>query len=165
MQKKQTWIDYYNMEAHPEGGYFHQVLKSDETFKRENQSPTALYTTIYFLLTDSNPSRFHRLTSDEIWYYHYGNPLTVHMITPEGEYQKVYLGTDIEKGQVLQAVVPKNTFFGSTVEEKDGYSLVGCMVSPGFKFEDFELFERQVLLEQYPKHTEIITRLTTEKNN
>lgn len=160
MKTKQTWIDYYNMEAHPEGGYFHQVLKSEETIDRKNQLPRALYTSIYFLLTDSNPSRFHRLTADEVWYYHYGNPLTIHMITSEGEYQQVALGTDVEKGEVLQTVVPKDTIFGSTVEEKDGYSLVGCMVSPGFEFEDFELFERSTLLKQYPQYEAIISRLT-----
>lgn len=160
MKTKQTWINHFNMEAHPEGGYFYQVLKSNETIQLDNQQPRALFTSIYFLLTHSNPSRFHRLTADEIWYYHYGSPLVVHVITPEGDYNQISLGTDIESGQVLQAVVPKGSIFGSTVDEADSYSLVSCMVSPGFEFEDFELFNRSDLLEQYPEHEEIIIRLT-----
>lgn len=32
--------------------------------------------------------------------------------------------------------------FGSAMEE-EGFSLVGCMVSPCFKYEEFELFERK----------------------
>ena len=162
MKDKLIWIDHYNMAGHEEGGFFYQVLKYDQTIQLEGQQPRALYTSIYFLLTSNNPSRFHRLTADEVWYYHYGSPLTVHMITPEGDYQQVTLGTDVEKGQVLQAVVPKNTIFGSSVEEDDSYALVSCMVSPGFEYDDFELFKRSDLLEAYPDYSDIIHRLTLE---
>ncbi|MFW3364248.1 cupin domain-containing protein [Aerococcus urinaeequi] len=160
MKDKSIWIDHYKMAGHEEGGFFYQVLKSDQTIQLEGQKPCALYTSIYFLLTSNNPSRFHRLTADEVWYYHYGSPLTVHMITAEGDYQQVTLGTDVEQGQVLQAVVPKGTIFGSTVEDADSYSLVSCMVSPGFEYDDFELFKRADLLNQYPAYADIIHRLT-----
>ena len=82
------------------------------------------------------------------------------MITAEGDYQQVTLGTDVEQGQVLQAVVPKGTIFGSTVEDSDSYSLVSCMVSPGFEYDDFELFKRADLPNQYPDYADIIHRLT-----
>lgn len=160
MKDKSIWIDHYKMAGHEEGGFFYQVLKSDQTIQLEGQKPRALYTSIYFLLTSNNPSRFHRLTADEVWYYHYGSPLTVHMITAEGDYQQVTLGTDVEQGQVLQAVVPKGTIFGSTVEDSDSYSLVSCMVSPGFEYDDFELFKRADLLNQYPDYADIIHCLT-----
>lgn len=160
MKDKSIWIDHYKMAGHEEGGFFYQVLKSDQTIQLEGQKPRALYTSIYFLLTSNNPSRFHRLTADEVWYYHYGSPLTVHMITAEGDYQQVTLGTDVEQGQVLQVVVPKGTIFGSTVEDADSYSLVSCMVSPGFEYDDFELFKRADLLNQYPDYADIIHRLT-----
>jgi len=160
MKDKSIWIDHYKMAGHEEGGFFYQVLKSDQTIQLEGQKPRALYTSIYFLLTSNNPSRFHRLTADEVWYYHYGSPLTVHMFTAEGDYQQVTLGTDVEQGKVLQAVVPKGTIFGSTVEDSDSYSLVSCMVSPGFEYDDFELFKRADLLNQYPDYADIIHCLT-----
>lgn len=160
MKDKSIWIDHYKMAGHEEGGFFYQVLKSDRTTQLKCQKPRALYTSIYFLLTSNNPSRFHRLTADEVWYYHYGSPLTVHMITPEGDYKEVTLGIDVENGQVLQAVVPKNTIFGSSVEADDSYALVSCMVSPGFEYDDFELFKRSDLLKQYPDYADIIHRLT-----
>lgn len=160
MKDKSIWIDHYKMAGHEEGGFFYQVLKSDQTIQLEGQKPRALYTSIYFLLTSNNPSRFHRLTADEVWYYHYGSPLTVHMITAEGDYQQVTLGTDIERGQVLQAVVPKGTIFGSSVDADDSYAIVSCMVSPGFEYDDFELFKRSDLLKQYPDYADIIYRLT-----
>lgn len=156
----EKWIDYYQLEPHPEGGFFNQVEKPKDMLDEGNGKFRARYTSIYFLLTHDNPSRFHRLTSDEIWYYHTGSPLTVHMISPEGEYSSVELGTNLNSGQVLQYTVPKGYLFGSTVEETDSYALVSCMVAPGFEYDDFELFERAEMLNEYPQHAEIIKRLT-----
>ena len=85
---------------------------------------------------------------------------TIHMITPGGEYQEVALGLDIEKGEVPQFVVPKHTIFGSSVKDANTFSLVGCMVSPGFDFLDFELFSQDDLLEEYPNHSEIVRKMT-----
>jgi predicted cupin superfamily sugar epimerase len=62
------------------------------------------------------------------------------VIFETGEYQEYRLGLDLEKGETPQVLVPKNAIFGSSVDTEDSYALVGCMVSPGFVFEDFELF-------------------------
>lgn len=162
MQSANYWIEKLELTAHQEGGYYHQVLKSPTTYEGPEQviGVRALYTSIYFLLTDENPSRFHRLTADEVWYFHEGAPLTIHLLHPDGRYETIQLGKDIEAGQQLQAVVPKNVIFGSSVETD--YALVSCMVAPGFEYEDFELFKRADLLATYPEHADIITRLTAE---
>jgi predicted cupin superfamily sugar epimerase len=81
------------------------------------------------------------------------------MITPEGELITEELGLNIEKGEKPQILVPKDYIFGSAMNN-EGYALVGCMVSPGFEFKDFELFERKYLLERYPEYEQIITKLT-----
>ncbi|MGF3076487.1 cupin domain-containing protein [Facklamia sp. P12955] len=156
-QSMEEWIKALDMEAHPEGGYYCEVEKSQDKLKIDGKE-RSLFTSIYFLLEKENPSHFHRLTADEIWYYHYGQPLTVHMISPDGDYTNVTLGLDVAQGQVLQYRVPKGTIFGSTVE--DGFSLVSCMVSPGFEFEDFELFRYHELIEQYPEYEEMIQLLS-----
>ena len=36
------------------------------------------------------------------------------------------------------------------------------MVSPGFHFDDFELGEREKLLQIFPQHTKIVNELTRE---
>jgi hypothetical protein len=46
------------------------------------------------------------------------------------------------------------------VDAPDGYTLVGCTVAPGFEFEDFELGNREELIQRYPQHRELIERLT-----
>ncbi|MDK6233453.1 cupin domain-containing protein [Aerococcus sanguinicola] len=157
MKTSAEWAKALNLEPHVEGGYYRQVVKSSE---RVREGERALYTSIYFVLEADNPSHFHRLTCDEIWYYHAGQPLTVHMIHPDGRYETVDLGLDPEQGQHLSYVVPQRTIFGSTVEE--GYALVSCLCAPGFEYDDFELFSRQDLLDQYPDHAAIIERLTRE---
>jgi len=81
------------------------------------------------------------------------------MISPEGTYEAKKLGLNVEEGEVPQIAVPKNTIFGSSVEDADTFSLVGCMVAPGFDFEDFELFTQDELLVDYPQHEEVIRKM------
>jgi hypothetical protein len=87
----------------------------------------------------------------------------VHVIDEEGNYFEHRLGLDIGNGEAPQVLVPKNSIFGSSVIEKGVFSLVGCMVAPGFDFEDFELFTQNELLEKYPQHEQIIKKMTYEK--
>lgn len=158
------WVEKLELAPHPEGGFYKQTFASQEAVTDRELSVAfhntrKLYTSIYFLLTDKNVSHFHRLKSDELWYFHAGESLTVHVITEDGEYHQLKLGLNIENGERPQVVVPKNSIFGSSVDRPDSYALVGCMVSPGFDFEDFEMFTQQELLNRYPKHEEIIQKL------
>ena len=150
MKDANYFIEKLDMTAHPEGGYYKESFISAENITDSDLTTTfedkrILWTSIYFLLRNGEVSNFHRLKSDEMWYYHSGSPLTIYMITPEGELITEQLGLDIEKGEKPQVLVPKNYIFGSAMNNK-GYALVGCMVSPGFEFRDFELFERDTLL-------------------
>ena len=62
---------------------------TDQELSVEFEGKRLLYTSIYFLLTSNDVSHFHRLQSDELWYYHGGSPLSVHMIDENGEYRNV----------------------------------------------------------------------------
>jgi len=158
------WIIHLEMAEHPEGGYFRQSFKSDETTTRETSPEVrSLFTSIYFLLRSENISHFHQLKSDELWYFHAGSSLTVHIIDQTGAYRQEKLGLAIDKGEKPQVLVEKGCIFASTVDEDNTYSLVGCMVSPGFDFADFKLFSQKELLEQYPQHEQTIKRLAYEQ--
>lgn len=165
MKTADEWVQSLGLLAHTEGGYYKEVLKSHTNTINDVGDSRPLYTSIYFLLEHDNPSHFHRLKADEVWYFHDGVPLTIHMIDTNGDYQTITLGRDTDKGQVLQALVPKEVIFGSSVEEIDAYSLVSCMVSPGFDYRDFELFDQESLIERYPQHHEIIKKLAFETLN
>ncbi|CAM2076924.1 cupin domain-containing protein [Clostridium cuniculi] len=160
MKNAEYYIKNLEMIPHVEGGYFKESFLSEDNV-RENKK---LWSSIYFLLRTGEVSNFHRLKSDELWYYHDGEALTIYMITPEGDFITKQLGTDIENGESPQVLVPKGYIFGSAMN-KEGFSLVGCMVAPAFEYEEFELFEREYLLNLYPKYKDIILKLTREKNN
>ena len=157
MRDANYFIEKLNMEPHIEGGYFKESILSKDDFNKEKK----LYSSIYFLLRTGEVSNFHRLTADELWYYHAGEALTIYMINKDGELITKELGLDIEKGEEPQVLVEKGCIFGSAMNN-DGFSLVGCMVAPAFTYEDFELFRREDLLKEYPKHKDIIMKLTRE---
>jgi len=161
------WIEKLRLEPHPEGGYFRQTYRSNLVIPREAlpeafAGARAASTAIYFLLEGKNFSAFHRLHSDEMWHFYMGAPVRVHVIEPSGEYSMIALGNDPESGQVLQAVVPAGYWFASHVEDWTSFSLVGCTVAPGFDFADFEMAKREDLLARFPRHREVIERLTRE---
>lgn len=150
------WVEKLEMLPHPEGGFYKETYRSETTIPGSNRQ---LMTGIYFLLTSDNVSRFHRIKSDEIWFYHAGSPLLVHTLDENGHTENP-VGLDFLAGQAPQFLVPKNTIFGSSVLQENSYSLVSCVVAPGFDFEDFELFTREELLSLFPEHAAIIERLT-----
>jgi predicted cupin superfamily sugar epimerase len=93
-----------------------------------------------------------------MWHAYAGATLTVHLIEPDGEYRALRLGSDPERGESFQGVVPAGCWFAA--ETEGAYSLVGCTVSPGFAFDDFEMAEREALVLRYPQHLPLITRFT-----
>ncbi len=166
MNTADYFIKNLDMTPHPEGGFYKEIYASEENITSNDlevdfEGSRILWTSIYFLLRDGEVSNFHRLKSDEMWYYHSGSPLTIYMISPEGELITEQLGLDIEHGEKAQVLVPKNYIFGSAMNH-EGYALVGCMVSPGFEFRDFELFKRNELIAKYPQHQQIIHKLTID---
>ncbi|MDX1444680.1 cupin domain-containing protein [Lishizhenia sp.] len=160
MQKRiQEIVATFQLEAHPEGGWFKELYRSVET-THTPQGTRNLLTSIYFLLTSDNASNFHKIESDEIWYYHEGSSLTVHTLSEAGEYKALKVGNNLSAGEQPQVLVPKGLIFGSTVSEENSYSFVSCAVAPGFDFQDFKLYSEEDLLARYPEHAEIIKRLT-----
>jgi predicted cupin superfamily sugar epimerase len=159
------WIEKLQLNPHPEGGYYRETYRSDvvlasEILPSRFTGARAASTAIYFLIDGENFSAFHRLSSDELWHFYAGSALLVHVINPSGAYSSVRLGNEFDAGEVPQAVVPAGKWFASHVADWKSWALVGCTVSPGFDFADFEIGERAKLMELYPQHRELIVRLT-----
>jgi len=117
-------------------------------------------TAIYFLVKGGEFSSLHRIQSDELWHFYAGTRLTVYSIDGQGILQTVHLGSDFDRGEVFQAAVPAGSWFGSAVDNPDGFALVGCTVAPGFDFADFELANRNDLTTLFPQHQAVIEKLT-----
>lgn len=160
MNNANYFIKNLDMNKHPEGGYYKECFNSLQNVNIDSKDKK-LWTSIYFLLEENEVSNFHKLESDEMWYYHSGSPLTIYMIDEDGNLITKQLGLDIENNESPQVLVKKGCIFGSSMNE-EGYSLVGCMVSPGFTFDEFKLYKRDELLSLHPQHKDIITKLTRD---
>ncbi|MFG1706766.1 cupin domain-containing protein [Nonomuraea sp. M3C6] len=117
---------------HPEGGWFRETWRSPVTFQPDGyQGPRASATGIYFLLHPGEESVPHMVTSDEVWLWHRGGPLSLTI----GD-STIMLGSRVEDGEVPQALVPGGVW-QSARPATDEPVLVSCIVSPGFDFADF----------------------------
>jgi predicted cupin superfamily sugar epimerase len=163
-QRVQYWVDKLQLEPHPEGGFYKENYRSSISFPAEEfglstSGQREIATSIYFLLPFGNNSRFHRLAFDELWYFHDGDPISVHTLIPEKGLVTYTLGLNPEENQHLSCLIPAQTIFGAEVSTKDGFALVSCVVSPGFNFQDFEMLHAKDLIEAFPQEKNIIEQL------
>ena len=158
----QYWIDTLALEPHPEGGYYREVYRSSGSFTPNEIGAERTYaTSIYFLIERDNVSHFHSIKQDELWFYHAGAALSVYAISSSGALDEMVIGRETNKGQVLQAVIPAGAIFGS--KSTGDYSLVSCVVAPGFDFRDFILYPKKDLMERFPELLDIIQELGYDK--
>ena len=166
MDRKEELIEFLDLKPHPEGGYFKEIYRSRGVVIGEEgrgfPSGRNYSTAIYYLLGSEDISCFHRIKSDEMWHHYEGSSITIHVIYENGRYEDLHLGKKLSDQQQPQCVVPAGAWFGVTVDEPDQYTLCGCTVSPGFDFEDFEMADRNRLLQAFPEHEGIIRKLTNE---
>jgi predicted cupin superfamily sugar epimerase len=114
---------------HPEGGWYRQ------TWVGPDREGRASGTAILFLLKAGEASHWHRVDADEIWIWNAGAPLVLSLGLKLA--QDVRLGPDVLGGNVVQALVPAGHW--QAARSTGAWSLVTCTVSPGFRFDGFEL--------------------------
>ena len=121
MDSKANWIKYLNLTAHPEGGYFCENYRnaSELNIDEKYSGKRNLATSIYYMLEYGQFSKLHRLKSDEIWYFHKGVPLLLHIINEEGLYKTLEL-SDTETGS-LSIVIPAGQWFAAEIPSKAGF--------------------------------------------
>jgi len=115
---------------HPEGGHYVETFRADA-----NAEGRAHATAIYFLLRAGERSHWHRVDANEIWLWHAGAPLE--LLIRDGKTRHVMLGPDLAAGAQLQAIVPPRAW--QAAESQGAWTLVSCVVAPGFEFSGFEL--------------------------
>lgn len=157
------WIDKLKLTIHPEGGHFREIYRSDEIILRDHlperfTGNRNYSTSIYYLLSGNEHSKFHRIKSDELWHFHDGNCMLIYEIGESGNLKTNRLGLYAENGELPQCVIKSGNWFAARPEK--GYCLAGCTVSPGFDFNDFEIADRKYLLNKFPHLENIITELT-----
>jgi uncharacterized protein len=164
------WIKRLNMQPHIEGGYYCQAYQSRLRFGAD-QLPEFFHgerhaaTHIYFLLQEGQTSVFHRIKSDELWHFYAGDSLEIFEINLEGILEAHRLGNKNHPGEFPFCYVKAGSWFGACPAKGSIFSLVGCTVSPGFDFDDFELADVRALLDQYPQYRQAILSCNPRANN
>ena len=144
-----------------EGGYFKETYKTAESVSLPRyKGARAMGTAIYFLLTPETFSEMHRLQSDEVFHFYLGDPVEMLQLYPDGGGRQIVLGTDIAGGEWPQVVVPGGVWQGSRLIPGGKLALLGCTVSPGFEYEDYESGQREDLVRTWPDWRDLIDALT-----
>jgi predicted cupin superfamily sugar epimerase len=119
-------------------------------------------TAIYYLLEPETFSEIHRLQSDEVFHFYAGDAVEMLQLREGGRGTKVVIGIDLMAGHWPQVVVERGVWQGSRLVKGGRWALLGCTVSPGFEFEDYESGERAELCAGWPDFAEEIRALTRE---
>lgn len=132
-------IRHLNLSPHPEGGHYRQTWIADiADAANTNEGTRPEGTAILFLLKAGETSRWHRIDAVEIWHYYAGAPLILSMAESGfGPARDFTLGPDVLNGESPQLIVP--THHWQAARSTGAYTLVGCTVSPAFRFEGFEM--------------------------
>jgi predicted cupin superfamily sugar epimerase len=129
----QAVIARLGLEPHPEGGWYRETWRAEAAAGKR-----ASATAIHFLLEAHQRSRWHRIDAAELWLWHAGAPLTLSIAPGDaGPVRRVTLGPDVLAGDEPQALVAAHHW--QAAQPCGGWTLVSCVVSPGFDFAGFEL--------------------------
>jgi predicted cupin superfamily sugar epimerase len=118
---------------HPEGGWYRETFRD----RRLDPNGRAHATAIYFLLKAHETSHWHKVDAAEIWLFHAGAPLELSVAADGSEIVIQRLGNAVALGEQPQAVVPAGAW--QSARSLGDWTLVSCVVAPGFEFSGFQL--------------------------
>jgi len=159
-------ISFFQMKPLPdEGGYYVETYRAKVKITKANlpagyNCGRNFSTAILYLLTPGTFSRLHRVKSDEVFHFYLGDSVTMLQLHPDGTSKIIILGQDILNGQCVQAVVPAGIWQGCFLNQGGKFALLGCTVSPGFEFADYESGRQNELLNKYPEQKDLVIQLT-----
>ena len=125
-------IALLELKAHPEGGWYRETFR--DTVEIDGRAAS---TAIYYLLDVGEVSDWHRVDATETWHWHAGAPMVITTSADGHDAEARHLGPDLAARQRPQLVVPAGHW--QTATSLGAWTLVGCTVAPGFRFEGFEL--------------------------
>jgi predicted cupin superfamily sugar epimerase len=155
------------LRPHPvEGGWYVRTYEATEIIPAEVFADgrygggRLTGTAIYYLLERGTFSEMHRLKSDEVFHFYMGDAVEMLRLSAGGRGERVVIGADLTAGERPQVVVERGIWQGSRLVEGGSWALLGCSVSPGFEFEDYEEGRREELVAGWPEWREMIVELT-----
>lgn len=151
-------IKALGLEEHAEGGFFREIFRSPVLTQATKQRSAG--TSILYLMTATDISRWHQVKTDEIWMYHAGSPALQLLLFPDGTWTERIIGPDIMSGHIPQSLVPSHTWQAAVLldgkSDPDAWGLFGAVVVPGFDYADFKVGSAVELVKKYPDAEESI---------
>lgn len=141
-------VEALHLQPHPEGGYYSETYRHADALSTSHGKRN-LSTAIYYLLHENDKSHFHRLRSDELWFHHAGSPAEIVLLGDTG-FEARLLGSNLALGETPQLLIPAGVWFAAHIPSKKGFTLMSCVVSPGFSFEDFEMATEADIRAKHP---------------
>lgn len=130
-------IAHLGLCPHPEGGWYRETWRAKAAAEARPSG-----TAIYFLLKAGERSHWHKVDAAELWFWHAGAALDLSLApTASGPGEVKRLGPDLAAGAAPQILVPAHHWqaAATSATAADGFTLVSCVVSPGFHFDGFTL--------------------------
>ena len=160
------WIKRLDMTPSGVGGWFAPAMVSDELIAGSALPPRfgidhPLYSSNWYLLQAGEILQLHTLKQDELWFFHLGAPIRLHVFSQTEGYSSTVFGPDPEVGEILHGAAPHSTWFGAELVG-DGFVLVSCSLSPGYEPSDSAKptsEDVEALVVQFPGQSELIRRL------
>ncbi|CAH1269087.1 Hypp4095 [Branchiostoma lanceolatum] len=132
------------------------VPGNDEN-ENEDGTDSTTATVCYYLLPEVVRSTWRRLTSDEIWLYQDGGCLKIHMIDANGIYSTAVLGSTIRHKEArYEVLVPAGVWGAAEVLHGGEFTLISCVVAPGFDWKGLELGQEEELVTSFPHLADVI---------
>ena len=151
---------YLGLEPHPiEGGSFRQTYVSSAALDLPRGVRPAA-TAIYYLLEPGTFSEMHMLESDELFHFYLGDPVEMLQLFPDGRSALFVLGQDVMANQHVQLLVPAGVWQGTRLKGAGQVALLGCTVTPGFDYADYQNAGAEELTAKWPQEAERIRALT-----
>ena len=150
-----------DLKPHPEGGFYREIFRSALRVQPDDdRGERSALTTIYFLLPGGAVSRWHRVSSEEVWHLYEGGPLELLELDAAGRgLVRHRLGPIGSDADAPVCTIPAGRW--QAARPLTSYALVGCTVGPGFDFADFHLLaddpERSAVVRtEWPDVAELI---------
>ena len=161
------WIKRLGMTPSGVGGWFAAAMVSNEAIPGAALPPRfgggdhPLYSSNWYLLEAGQVLELHTLKQDELWFFHLGTPIRLHVFSGKDGYSETVFGQDPDAGQILHGAAPHSTWFGAELAGP-GFALVSCSLSPGYEPADSaKPTQEQVeaLEAEFPAQAGLIRRL------
>jgi uncharacterized protein len=160
MQDMNAVIESLQLVPHPEGGFYREIHRASSLVKEANGSTKNAYSSIYYLLSGNDFSAWHRIQSNETWFFHLGCDIAIHYFDDQAMLKTVQIGLG---SMQFQTTIAANTWFAAKPIDPESFTLISCIVAPAFTFTEFEMGQQQALLDYFgtsEKHINAIRALT-----